>query len=324
MAPDQPSAGPGPAAPPPPADVGPAPVTLPLAALLAGALAMGASPIFVRLADVGPFASAFWRMALALPFLWAWLAWERRRAGARAPVMRPERDGRLLVLIGLLFAGDLVFWHLAILNTSVANATLLATTTPIIVTLGAWLVLKERISLRILAGVALGMAGAALLVGVNARFAPDKVWGDLSGIVTACFFGSYFLAVSHARKRLSAAQIMFYPALVTTLVLLGVAAVLEDRLLPQTASGLATLVALALVSQLGGQGLAAYALGHLPAIFSSLVLFFEAIAAAALAWLLFAEPVSAWQTGGGVLLLAGIYAARPARGRSGSGVRSLP
>ena len=297
---------------------------VPFAALVAGAIAMGASPIFVRLADVGPFASAFWRMALALPFLWAWLAWERRRADDRYPVMTPARDWRILTLIGLLFAGDLFFWHLAILNTSVANATLLATTTPIIVTVGAWLVLKERISPRILAGVALGMAGATLLVGVNARFSPDKVWGDLSGIVTACFFGSYFLAVSQARKRLSAAQVMFYPALVTTLVLLAVAALLEDRLLPQTGSGLATLVALALVSQLGGQGLAAYALGHLPAIFSSLVLFFEAIAAALLAWLLFAEAVSVWQLGGGVLLLAGIYAARPTRERRGPAVRSLP
>ena len=46
---------------------------LPLAALVLGAIAMGASPIFVRLADVGPFASAFWRMALAIPFLWGWL-----------------------------------------------------------------------------------------------------------------------------------------------------------------------------------------------------------------------------------------------------------
>ena len=40
------------------------------AALVVGAMAMGVSPIFVRLADVGPFASAFWRVTLALPALW--------------------------------------------------------------------------------------------------------------------------------------------------------------------------------------------------------------------------------------------------------------
>src|SRR6266576_1084748 len=61
---------------------GPAvPFALPFAALLVGALAMGVSPIFVRLADVGPFASAFWRVAGALPALWLWAAVEARVAG---------------------------------------------------------------------------------------------------------------------------------------------------------------------------------------------------------------------------------------------------
>ena len=53
----------------------------PVAALLLGALAMGISPVFVRFADVGPFASAFWRVSAALPLLWAWAAWEARSRG---------------------------------------------------------------------------------------------------------------------------------------------------------------------------------------------------------------------------------------------------
>lgn len=281
------------------------------AALALGAVAMGASPIFVRLADVGPFTSAFWRMALALPFLWAWLRLERQRLPEAARRIDLARDGWTIALIGVLFAGDLFFWHLAILNTSVANATLLATMTPIIVTLGAWLVLKEEITARILGGVALGVTGAVLLVGASARFAPGQVVGDMFGLITALFFGSYFLAVSAARRRLSTATIMYYPALVTTAVLLVIALAFEDRLLPQSWTGVAILAGLALVSQVGGQGLTAYALGYLPAIFSSLIIFFEAIAAAIFAWMLLAEPVSAWQLGGGALLLAGLYAARP-------------
>ncbi len=286
-------------------------MALPFAALALGTVAMGASPIFVRLADVGPFASAFWRMTLALPVLWAWLAWESAQAGATRKPALPAGRGLVIGLIGFFFAGDLFFWHLSILNTTIANATLLATMTPIVVTLGAWLILKERIAPRTLTGVLLGLAGAAMLVGLNARFAPDRVFGDLCGIVTACFFGSYFLAVSHARRSLSAAQVMFYPALVTCFLLLLVTLTLEDRLFPRSLDGLAVLAALAFISQIGGQGLMAYALGHLPAVFSSLVLFLEAIAAAALAWLIFSEHVSVWQIGGGILIMAGIYAARP-------------
>lgn len=292
---------------------GAAAAALPYVALALGAVAMGASPAFVRLADVGPFTSAFWRMALSLPMLAAWLAWEKSRLGPSYTAPDAVRDWKVITALGFLFAGDLFFWHLSIVNTTIANATLLATTTPIIVTLGAWLLLKEYIAPRVLAGVILGIAGAAMLVGTNARFAPDRVFGDLCGILTACFFGSYFLTMAHARRRLTAAQLMFYPAVVTSGLLLATALILEDQLFPQTLEGLAVLAALAFVSQLGGQGLLAYALGHLPAIFSSLVLFLEAVAAAGLAWILFSEQLSLWQVWGGLLILGGIYAARPVR-----------
>src|SRR5262245_64553893 len=92
---------------------------LAFAALVLGAVAMGASPIFVRLADVGPYASAFWRTLLALPLLWLWSRLETRRAAR-------TRFDRSALVAGLLFAGDLFFWHLAIVNTTVANATFLA------------------------------------------------------------------------------------------------------------------------------------------------------------------------------------------------------
>ncbi|GBE44911.1 EamA-like transporter family protein [bacterium BMS3Bbin10] len=282
---------------------------LPFAALVLGAVAMGASPIFVRLADVGPFTSAFWRMALAVPVLWLWLQIEKSRTPVRA--LDPARDWKLIAGIGFLFAGDLFFWHLAIMKTTVANATLLATMTPLAVAFGAWMFLKEKVTKGILAGVASGVLGALLLVGASRTFNPENVYGDISGLITAGFFGAYFLAVAFARRRMSPAQVMFYPALVSTGFLFAAAVLLEDRLLPQSLEGVAALCALALISQVGGQGFTAYALGHLPAVFSSLVMFIEVLAAASMAWVILSEPVTIWQLGGGLLILAGIYAARP-------------
>ena len=284
---------------------------LPFAALVVGAVAMGSSPIFVRLADVGPFTSAFWRMALAIPVLWFWLKAEASRAPV--PALVPARDWQLIAGIGFLFAGDLFFWHLAIVNTSIANATLLATMTPLAVVFGAWMFLNEKITPGILTGVASGVLGALLLVGASQTFQPENVYGDISGLITACFFGSYFLSVAYARRRMSAAQVMFYPAIVSAGFLLAAALLLEDQLLPQSLEGVAALCALALISHVGGQGLTAYALGHLPAVFSSLVMFIEVLAAASMAWAILSEQVTVWQLGGGLLILAGIYAARPNR-----------
>ena len=53
----------------------------------------------------------------------------------------------------------------------------------------------------------------------------------------------------------------------------------------------------------------------LPAVFSSLVIFLEAIAAAAFAWLLLGEAVAPVQVLGGVVIIIGIWIARPRESR---------
>jgi drug/metabolite transporter (DMT)-like permease len=98
---------------------------------------------------------------------------------------------------------------------------------------------------------------------------------------------------------------------VTAAVLGLIAFALEGRVLPQSYRGWAVLLGLALIAQVGGQGLLSVALGRLPAVFSSLVIFLEAIVAALIAWAAFNEPVSALQALGGLCILAGIFVARP-------------
>ncbi|GBD48697.1 DMT family transporter [Methylopila sp. Yamaguchi] len=276
------------------------------AALLLGALAMGASPILVRLAEVGPFASAFWRVATALPLLWAWSQLEQRGDAKLARgVTKP------VALAGLFFTGDLVFWHLAIMNTTVANATFFATTSPIWVVVFSVLLLRERVAGRTLLGLALALAGGAALIGESMSVDPARLAGDLYGVVTSVFFGAYFLAVSRARRSHGSGRLIFLSSLITASALGAIAFAFEDRLLPASLSGAAALLALGIVSHAGGQGLLAVALGRLPATFSSLVIFLEAIAAALLGWAVLGERLSAVQALGGVVILLGIYVARP-------------
>jgi len=279
-------------------------------ALVGGSLAMGASPIFVRLAEVGPYTSAFWRVALALPALWLWARLEERGrpAAALAKEARPW-----IALAGLLFAGDLIFWHLAIVHTSVANATFLATLAPVWVVLGSGLVLGEAITGRIVGGLALGLLGAVLLMGADLRVAPQQLVGDLYGVITSVFFGAYFLAVRRARRACGTGRMLFLSSSVTAAILLVAALVIEDRMWPAAAGGVAALVALALVSHSGGQGLLAYALGHLPAAFSAIVVFLEGVAAAALGWLVLGEAMGPLQFAGAGAIFAGIAIARPRR-----------
>ena len=279
------------------------------AALFFGAVAMGISPVFVRFAEVGPFASAFWRVALALPFLliWAWL--ELRQNGQ--PVSRLWRFDGAILLAGVFFAGDLFFCHLSILNTTIANATLMACLAPVWVVLFSGALIGEPVTRQAYYGLVLCLAGTAALIGSSFALAPDRLIGDIYGFVTSIFFGFYFLAIRVARRRSGAGAVTFMSTIITMLILLAITLATGQGFLPATLTGVAALLALGLVSHTFGQGLLAVALGSLSAAFSSLVIFIEALAAAILGWLVLSEHLTPLQFLGGALILAGVWVARP-------------
>jgi drug/metabolite transporter (DMT)-like permease len=160
-------------------------------------------------------------------------------------------------------------------------------------------------------GLALCLLGGAALIGQSLQADPARIVGDLYGVATAFFFGLYFLAASRARKTAGAARVTFEAGLITSAILLVVALLFDTRVVPRTAQGIAALLAMSYVSHAGGQGLLAIALGRLPAVFSSLVIFLEAIAAAVFGWAILGEALTPVQSLGGALILFGIWIARP-------------
>ena len=268
--------------------------------LLAGGCAIAFAPIFVRLADTGPVASAFWRCALAVPVLWSWV------------LLKGERG----VAAGLFFASDLGVWHFSILYTSVANSTVLANLAPIFVTLAGWILWRRKVTRTFLVGMFVAIAGMFVLVGPNFAAGGRPLVGDALGALTAVFYAGYFLAIKIARDAgASTARLMAWSTTITALVLLPIAAAFPQPFWPSGAAGWWVLVGLALVTQVLGQGLIAYAFAHLPASLSSVSLLIQPVMAALFAWLLFGEAIGAAQYLGGAIVLAGIWLAR--RGSNG-------
>jgi len=275
-----------------------------LFALLVGATCIALSPIWVRVADVGPTVSAFWRVALAVPLLWVVFLSVSRKPSNEKP------DPWLLLAAGFAFAGDLAFWHWSIQFTSVANSTLLANLASIFVTLAAWVLWRQRPTATFLAGLVAALAGVALLVRASLGFSPRALLGDALGVVTAMFYAWYLLSVKGIRDRgIATLQLMAVTTTITAVILFPVALVSGEALLPASAMGWLKLLGLAWVSHSAGQGLIAYALAHLPAAFSAVGLLFQPVMAALFAWLLLAEPLVPIQIAGGLVVLVGIYLA---------------
>jgi drug/metabolite transporter (DMT)-like permease len=280
-----------------------------LALLLSGAIGIAFAPIFVRLSELGPSATAFYRLLFALPALWIWQRFEAR--GDRLP-RRPSgwADHLGLAAAGLFFAGDLAFWHWSIQFTSVANATLLANFAPVFVTLYGYLLFRERFSRTFLTGMALALVGACVLMGQSFSLSFTHLVGDALGMITAIFYAAYIVSVGRLRARFSTATIMTWSGFITCAALLPVAVISGESLVASSIYGWAVLLGLALISHAGGQSLIASALAHLPAAFSSVTLLLQPAVAALLAWIILGEALGSWQATGAVVILAGIYLAR--------------
>jgi drug/metabolite transporter (DMT)-like permease len=278
-------------------------------ALIGGALLIALAPIFVRVSEAGPTATAFWRLALASPVLMLWQISRNARSGQGC--MPSARDARALALAGLFFAGDLAAWHTSIDLTSVANATLLANAAPVFVVAVTWLWFGERPQARFLAGLLFALAGGTILARSSAG--TSRLAGDALGLLTAMVYAGYMLTVKGLRSRgTSTVTVMAGSSLVGALALLPLAVASGDTLLPTTAAGWWILIGLAVLSQVFGQGLIAWAMGRLTASYSALGLLSQTAAAAALAWVLFGEAFTLLQSLGFMFIVAGLVFAHSA------------
>lgn len=282
-----------------------------LAVLIAGAVAIGWSPILVRLGDTGPAATGFWRLAFALPWFLLLIA----RPGAKGDALEALKTP-LIWLCAAFFAADLGFWHYGIHFTSVANATVLSNLTPILVTIVAALLFKERPRPIFLVGMGLAVAGAVGMAvfkaGVGGR--PPSYLGDALSALTAVWYGGYFLVVRQARARFSTGAVMLGSTLPGIPLLLIAAVLLKEPLTPHGMGGWLALAALGFM-HVTGQGAIAWALGRLPTALAAVVVLVQPVVAGLLGWWIFGEAMAPLQALAAALALAGVAVAQLASRR---------
>jgi drug/metabolite transporter (DMT)-like permease len=286
-----------------------------LPGLILGASLISFSGIFVKLSLVGPTTTGFYRMALALPFFLVWLLRDpaQRAQAGFLPVDR--RALGLAVFAGLALAADLVAWHWCLHMTTVATATLLGNTAPLWVAIIGFLFLGERFSRRFLLGFALAMLGIWGLVAGGTK--PIDLHDGVAialGAFTGLAYAGYLRGGNAARRGLSTAQVMFWSSLAASVSLLPVALLTEDPFLPPNLHGWAVVLGLACLSQVLGQSAINWAMGHLPAAFSSLTLLMNPLFAAVCAWPILGEALTPLQMFSAPGVILGILLARQATG----------
>ena len=275
--------------------------------LIIGAIAIAFSPIFVRFSDVDPIMTAFYRIFISLPFFLFFSSFN-----IIEKVKFPEFNNSYVIFLvsGIFFALDLICWHWSIKLTTVSKATFLSNLAPIVVIIFSLIFLKERFSKFFYLAALLSMVGMLMLLGESFKFNKSQFIGDLLGVLTAVWYGSYIVTISQLRKKYNSTSIMFLSGIVTAIILLIISILFEQSLIPQSLFTITIIFLLGFICQFMGQSFITYSLAYLSASLSSLCLLIQPIAATVLAYFFFQEKLTTIQFFGSALILIGIYIAR--------------
>ncbi len=269
-----------------------------IVAVIIANIALAFGPWFVRLADTGPVAAGFWRIALALPVLLAAAAWTDRRG------MLPTRTLWLPLLVGgLAFAVDLGSWHIGIRRTTLANATLFGNCAVLIFPLYGFIAMRRWPTRAQGLALLLAAVGGMLLLGRSAELSSRHLAGDLFCLLAGVLYAVYFIAMRGVRRTMAPLPALALSSVAGVVPLLLFALALGETILPERWG---PLFALALVSQIAGQGLMIYALGHLSPLVVGLALLVQPLVGATIGWLAYGERLGPMDAVGGVLVAAAL------------------
>jgi drug/metabolite transporter (DMT)-like permease len=259
-----------------------------LPALLLANLVLACGPWLVRLSqsqsEVGPVAAGFWRLTLALPVLLI--------AARRIEHFPPRASKGALAMVamgGLAFAGDLGLWHIGILHTRLANATLLGNVTALLFPLYGFVIARLWPRPRQWLALLLASAGAVLLVGRSYELSGRNFVGDLACIGAGLCYTAYLIALDRVRGSFPPLSTLAISVLTGAPLLLLFALGMGETVWPHA---WLPLILLAAGSQLIGQGLILFAVGRVSPLVVGVMLLVQPIVSATIGWLAYGEALA--------------------------------
>lgn len=270
-----------------------------LAALLLANFALALGPFLVRLADTGSVAAGFWRLMIAMPFVFLLSLGEpaqQRRVGGAA----------LLIVLGagVAFALDLAAWHIGIETTKLANASLFGNGGSVILMAWGLIAARRRPRLLELTAIAAALSGAALLMGGSLEISRANLIGDLYCLLAGFLYAVYILMIGAVRYRLGQYSLLFNSMFASVPLMFLIAWARGEAIWP---GDWTPLLALAFTSQLVGQGFLVYSLRNFPPLIIGLALLTQPAISATIGWLAFGEVLTRGDVTG-MILLAGALA----------------
>lgn len=286
----------------------------PRALAVAGAASISLTAVFIRLADVSPATSVFFRCALALPPL-AVLAWMEYRRGTR-----PSRgDTARFVVAGALLGVDFALWSQAIMLVGAGISTVLVNVQVVVVPLLSFVFLGTRIPVRFVAVVPVLFAGIALTAGIadTGTTGPDLLWGTALALLSGVAYAGYIFVVGGRGSADTAGTQVLFSTAAAGVVGSALGSTWGGVDLTPGWAAFGWLAALAVSAQVVGWMLLGRSLPRLAPEVGATLLLLQPVLAIAAAMILLGERPTALQLVGcaTVVATAWLVASRPHRSR---------
>lgn len=272
--------------------------------LVVGCIIFGLGSLIVKFVDVGSYAIAFWRLAIAAVIFWL-LA---RFYGQKLPQNRQALGCALLS--GLFLAFDLALWHESIHAVGPGISTLLNSLQIFFLAAIGFFWFGERLGKLQMISLLLAIGGVALIGSPEFGHNSDAVWGFVSGIISGAMLA---LSMVFIRKTHQAEPTALFPLML--LVSVGGAAALvapalifdAGKLYPTGAKDIGLVLIYGAVMQCFAWGLIAYAIPLLTLSLTGLLLLSEPVAALVIDYFWLGKPINLLQWSGAALTLVAIY-----------------
>lgn len=285
--------------------------------LFIATFAVSWAAILIKLSGAGPLPTAFYRMAFASLIL-AIPAIPTVRNTIR--VLSP-RQLALLITSGLVLGLHFAVWVTSLFYTTISNSTILVATQPMFVLLMEAVILREKIPMRSIIGMAVAVIGMAVISRGDLDLSREYIIGDLLALAGAFFAGLYLFIGRQLRVKLDNMAYIFPVYSLAAITLIAISIILNQDLVDYPARTWIIFLLLALIPTVVGHTLYNWLLKFVPAHIVATTILGEPIGATILAIFFFQQIPGWWTVVGGTMILAGIFIVLKRKGKSLSVMR---
>jgi drug/metabolite transporter (DMT)-like permease len=278
-------------------------------------LALAFSPIFTKLSELelSPTTIIFNRLWISSIIVSCWQLIATFQSEQVSLTKSPSnyKEQGLLFFASCSATASALLWAISFKQTSIASSTVLRSLTPLFISLGAWLILKQYFKRQFIIGMILAIIGAMIVGWSDLQVGNDYLVGDGIALLSAALHGINILTVGYVRERgCTTERVLLWRCAGGSLIVLPIVLFTDTQLFPISLQGWLTIIALAVVCQTFGQGLLVFSLKQFSSSFVGIFALLKPLVTALLAWIIFAEGVSVTNVTALILILFGIYLAQ--------------